>query len=1001
MATLAMLGLVVACMLTFSSLMRLQVDRVELQTHRKLARQNARVALDLALAQLQRHTGTDRVITLPAATLLDTTPSTLEVTGVEHPYWTLALHVPSGTSTWLVSGASQADPQAPLSDEEAIRLVGPGSADPTEPDTWVYVPRVQLPELHTTPGSETQGFQAYAYWIGELNTRASLALTDPLSDHSGMTVEQRSFLQLSQQRRSALEAWHSETPLPDSDNVRDQMARTEVDAQLFFLNQNREALRKSYHDVTTRTYSVLSNSIDGGLKVNLTDPDAEVLGFTPQIRDALQPRLDPNSEALRIPGDDPDNAFPINGDLPAGQLISHTPPILTEFCLSMGIFHTQSDRRHRLRYHLHSEWLNPYPHEMGFRSKRPFLILVDQLPRLEVLNESSGEGFIVDLNAFNPDFRYNDPSQSKIHAWMEFDRLSTSPRREATYGIDAGQVYRMSEPDKVRQPQGLARTLQEAPNLWRWGGAQAPEAGAREPNRIYGDDVMRIRSLDPVRLRLSVLPLSNEARIPDDQHPDSFAEQSGALLQFKNIAFPDIDLRLSGSNYSRSTSGSFNPNDYRLAFHFKLNERDARIWQTLSEAHSLRDTQIDFADTLTRSVYEIFDAAAAARSSDPLTEQERFWDDSDRTNSNPPNAEAWQFFLYDIPLWQPVSAAALSQLHFHDYPHPWIGSPRASHSPLNGIWDRAFFSGSALRNYPTHSQVWNSKAAHVRRFQNLRLVPLPDKTGTFPDESTVTSAIGAAHCLMEGGFNLFSASPLAWMITLKHAMPVGSLPGWISSDAGSPSIPNTFARLPHAAAYLHSGRSDSTLPDEQRNRMLYRQAVRALDGVPGDADIDLRALAEQIVLEIRQAVASAPSPALPIHSLQDFINLGIIEQAITNTQRPGDGRGLNHDAIEGTRDGDIDPLNPGFLRQSDVLARVGSQLTTRSDSFVVRCYGESAGEGSSRPIAQAWAEAVVQRIPEYVRPEEPAHAAATHTANVIEGRRYRILHFRWLQPHEI
>src|SRR5690606_5750147 len=148
-------------------------------------------------------------------------------------YWTLALHVPSGTSTWLVSGASQADPQAPLSDEEAIRLVGPGSADPTEPDTWVYVPRVQLPELHTTPGSETQGFQAYAYWIGELNTRASLALTDPLSDHFAMTPEQRSFLQLSQQRRSALEAWHPDTPLPDSDKVRDQMARTEVDAQLF------------------------------------------------------------------------------------------------------------------------------------------------------------------------------------------------------------------------------------------------------------------------------------------------------------------------------------------------------------------------------------------------------------------------------------------------------------------------------------------------------------------------------------------------------------------------------------------------------------------------------------------------------------------------------------------------------------------------------------------------------------------------------------------------
>lgn len=93
---------------------------------------------------------------------------------------------------------------------------------------------------------------------------------------------------------------------------------------------------------------------------------------------------------------------------------------------------------------------------------------------------------------------------------------------------------------------------------------------------------------------------------------------------------------------------------------------------------------------------------------------------------------------------------------------------------------------------------------------------------------------------------------------------------------------------------------------------------------------------------------------------------------------------------------------PGWLTQADVLQVIGNSLTTRSDTFRIRSYGESL-DPTGKPVAKAWCEAVVQRFPEYIDPANApsVRGAALSTLNQTYGRKFHIISFRWLSPQEI
>ncbi|MBT5692455.1 MAG: hypothetical protein HOI65_15200 [Opitutae bacterium] len=97
---------------------------------------------------------------------------------------------------------------------------------------------------------------------------------------------------------------------------------------------------------------------------------------------------------------------------------------------------------------------------------------------------------------------------------------------------------------------------------------------------------------------------------------------------------------------------------------------------------------------------------------------------------------------------------------------------------------------------------------------------------------------------------------------------------------------------------------------------------------------------------------------------------------------------------------------PGYLTQADILARLGHVLTVRSDTFLIRAYGDSVARAGI-VARQEVCEAVIQRFPEYFdESKNEAHESISSGETVDPrnqklGRKFRVVSFRWLSREEI
>ena len=112
-----------------------------------------------------------------------------------------------------------------------------------------------------------------------------------------------------------------------------------------------------------------------------------------------------------------------------------------------------------------------------------------------------------------------------------------------------------------------------------------------------------------------------------------------------------------------------------------------------------------------------------------------------------------------------------------------------------------------------------------------------------------------------------------------------------------------------------------------------------------------------------------------------------------------------------TERGHLQAGSPAALTQADLLSVIGPALTTRSDTFVIRCYGDvTANPGSVTTKAATWIEAVVQRSPEFCDDSQPPETEVGNPANPdnrlkmvnrLLGRRFQVVSFRYLSPKEL
>lgn len=91
---------------------------------------------------------------------------------------------------------------------------------------------------------------------------------------------------------------------------------------------------------------------------------------------------------------------------------------------------------------------------------------------------------------------------------------------------------------------------------------------------------------------------------------------------------------------------------------------------------------------------------------------------------------------------------------------------------------------------------------------------------------------------------------------------------------------------------------------------------------------------------------------------------------------------------------------PGYLTQGDILQPLGPVLSARSDSFLVRAFGESQ-DAAGQVRARAWCEAVVQRTPRPLDPDDSGINPRQAAGKPGFGRAFVVKSFRWLRPEEI
>ncbi|PAW62783.1 MAG: hypothetical protein B9S37_00245 [Verrucomicrobiia bacterium Tous-C3TDCM] len=280
-----------------------------------------------------------------------------------------------------------------------------------------------------------------------------------------------------------------------------------------------------------------------------------------------------------------------------------------------------------------------------------------------------------------------------------------------------------------------------------------------------------------------------------------------------------------------------------------------------------------------------------------------------------------------------------------------------------------------------------------------RLVPLlTSRAG-----STATAhLIAASRMMVEGGFNINSTSEPAWRAMLAAAhlkRPVTMNGNTLKAEKASKFLVNRHSAPLAGAAGNGSGTA------EESNRWLgYRELTEE----------EMEQLAEAIVRQVKLRG--------PFRSLGEFVNrrrssdtemarYGALQAALEdpkvdiNKNYRGSGNEISSANIAGTNYkfpaaalGSKFQGTPAYISQADILTPMAPIIQARSDTFVIRGYGEAKAKNGAI-IARASCEAVVQRVPDFVDSLDAADVAENllkSPINRVFGRRFVVKSFRWL-----
>lgn len=334
------------------------------------------------------------------------------------------------------------------------------------------------------------------------------------------------------------------------------------------------------------------------------------------------------------------------------------------------------------------------------------------------------------------------------------------------------------------------------------------------------------------------------------------------------------------------------------------------------------------------------------------------------------------------------------------------------------LFDRFFFSTMppADASYPDAWAKFNAANTgstltdNSRPLLNSRMKPY-FKNNTAPKMADLRDVDkAAANLMLDGAFNINSTSVAAWKAFLGGLSGNSGLALWNATSgstatvaAGSGTLISRFWSASGLSAANQPWSGARVLSDTELNELAQRmvQEVKIRGPFLSMGDFLNRRLGAADVLTRCGAIQAAIDKA-SLNAAAKAVG------ATVNATSPFEANRVPNLIAANMRDATDNPWNtalgiPGYLMQQDIVQAIAPAIAARSDSFVIRTYGEVRNPRTGEVEARAWAEAVVQRLPDLVDASQAAETAASsmNATNEKFGRRFQVVSFRWLHPNEI
>ncbi len=972
----------------------------------RVARANARLALEMAIGDLQELAGPDQRITATAdgrragGTIGDsfndvTDPAT---TGVYQPFWTGVWNNNNSNdnAVWLVtrpldatytldSGVQVADPFVSNlgSTNDIVKLVGAGSAKPQPGDNQsyydVYVPKdlVASDNIVGLATSDEATVGHYAYWVGDNGVKTSYLLQDSVPEvlhepYGSNPLEQRRLRQM-MVHRNHLEVDGTFVDVDDatiSSIISEFALREEKDGDISNLGMGlgsytQNDVYRRFHDFSGISKGLLVDTVNGGLKedlsnihsVNTGDTDLDAL-----VNSHLMPYLNVDAFAPALPTD-LTRSYVIGPkviETGSGDARPTIAPLITEFQLlvkisvpELGIGAAEPERRKSIvngQFGVSVELWNPYTSRLQGADLR-----------ISIENPSS--------------------SGLEVHYYDNYvlDDPPTVTNAVAGFGLE----------DVMNN---VSEFHLDASGSWWESGEVKVFSGAYDP--VNG--ILNLNSSASIPVGSSYDYLIDE--LPEFESSDEIYGSDRLSLDGP-VWSPELTLRTSSGDVlsSFSLSGiSFNEMKSsptvanavaqpHLSYKFKLRDPDVN-WMNYDPRVGLITSGVvmDSFDDPNPPPLNYIAASMAffeypgSNFSFNSTVDSSIYDllgfTSDGTVKN-------NIPLFELPRQELLSLGSLQFAEFPSGVRNHLGMSTLPPNPsdsINDVFDR-FFLSTVPQLSATSWSVGN---------------PLPNprmEVTTGSSKAELQEIDSAKHLFLNGAFNLNSTSVEAWA-SLLQGIRLGT---WVYDDpAGSSPLAgqDELTLTDEAQLFRFSQSAEETWRGDYTGSATFDAILDPIredfrKGLRSFSKADVESLAIEIVRNIRSRRQAAAGSVGPLVSLQDFVDAGIIESAILNA-------GINVGFTEGSSN---------YLTQQDVLTAIAPFLSARSDTFLIRAYGDSVNPfDSTQVLARAYCEAIVQRVHEKHPTESNADPMVeTDNSAGSYGRIFKVIAFRWMTGDEI